>query len=106
MFCALFYSSCLFIYFVSFGNLCNSSVGSVNSRLQNVKTHFWYVIVRYQHQVLWNKGLFSSTAEVSGFLECQLHVEKNCTLIFAAPLDVLNLSCDVLLGTEQWFSMH
>jgi hypothetical protein len=98
MLCALLYSSCLLTYFGSFGNLCNSSVGSVNSRLQNVKTHLRCVIVRYQHQVLWNKGLFSSTAEVSGFLECQLHVERIVLYFFAAPLDVLNLNCDVLLG--------
>jgi hypothetical protein len=43
---------------------------------------------RYQHQSFRSWGLFSSTAEVSGFLQYQLHVER-IVLYFEAPLDVL-----------------
>jgi hypothetical protein len=32
-------------------------------------------IGRYKHQSIWKWELFSSTADVSGFLEYQLHVE-------------------------------
>jgi len=35
-------SSCLFTYFRFSGSHYNSSVGSVNSRLQNVKSHYQY----------------------------------------------------------------
>ena len=61
-------SSCLFTYFgFSGSHNNNTSVGSVNSTLQNVKS-------QYQYQRFWNwGGVFSSTAEVSVFLQYQLH---------------------------------
>jgi len=54
----------------SFGNHYNSSV---NSRLHNVKTRYQYVheVPTPEHLDL---GPFSSTAEVTGFLEYQFHV--------------------------------
>jgi len=64
-------------------------VGSVKSRLQNVKTQYQYVIVRYQHQSFWNEGLFSSTAEVSVFLEYQLHVERIVLYFLQHHVDIL-----------------
>ena len=64
---------------------------------------------RYQHQSFWNKGLFSSTAEFSGFLQYQLHV-KAIVLYFWSFLNVLNAELWFVIGDlnfprEQWFSL-
>jgi hypothetical protein len=45
----------------------------------------------YQHQSFWNYGLFSSAAEVSGFLEYQLYV-KGIVLLFLKPLRCIKIS--------------
>ena len=83
-------SSSLFTYFGFSGSHYNSSVGSVNSRLQNVK-------LQYQYQSFWNWGLFSSSAEVSLFVEFQLH-NKGTVLYLLCSLRYINtLPLDGLL---------
>jgi len=63
------------------------SVGSVKSRLQNVKSQYQYACWKVLTPELLDLGAISSTAEVSGILEYQLHVER-IILYFEALLDV------------------
>jgi len=64
---------CLLTLF--FGNHYNSSVCSVMSRLQNVKSQYQYVYWKVLTAELLELGTISLSAEISGFLEFQLHVE-------------------------------
>jgi len=68
-------SSCLFPYFGFFGSHYDSSVGSVMSRLQNVKSQYQYVYWKVLTAALVELWTISSSAEVSRFLEYQFHVE-------------------------------
>jgi len=69
-------------------------VGSVTSRLQNVKSRCRYAYWKLLTQVLLELGVFSSTAEISDFLQYQLQVE-GIVLYFWSSLD--------LLKVELWF---
>ena len=66
-------SNCVFTYFGILGSHYNSSVGLVKYRLQNVNHSTSMHTGRYLHQS-WISGLFSSTAEISGFLVYQLRI--------------------------------
>ena len=65
-------SSCLFTYFGFFGSHYNSSVSSVKYRLQNVKSQYQHVYWKVLTAELLELGAIFSSAEVSGFLQCQL----------------------------------
>jgi len=75
MLCALLYQQLFFTYFGFFGNHYNSSVCSVMSRLQNVKSQYQSVYWKLLTAELLELGAISSSAEISGFLEFQLRVE-------------------------------
>ena len=69
-------------------------MGSVTSRLQNVKSQCRYAYCKLLAQELLELGVFSLTAEISGFLRYQLQVE-GIVLYFWSSLD--------LLKVELWF---
>ena len=80
-------TACLLIL-ASLGSIYDSSVDSVKFRLRNMTSQYQYDITvpvwhhstnmhnwRYWQQRFCNYGLYSSTAEVSGFLVYQLHTK-------------------------------
>ena len=75
--------SCVFTYFEFFGSLYNSSLVSVKCRLQIVKSQYQYAYRKVPTPEL--LVLFSSIAEVSGFLLYQLHT-KGTELYFWSSL--------------------
>jgi hypothetical protein len=68
-------AAAFFNYFVFFGSHYNSSVGSVMSRLQNVKSQYQYVYRKVLTPELLELGAIFTSAEISAFLEYQIHVE-------------------------------
>jgi len=77
--------NCLFIYFGFCGSHYNSSMSSVESRLHNVKSqyHCAYWKVQTPEPLEW--GAISLTADISGYLEYQLHI-KGTVLYFRCSL--------------------
>jgi len=71
--------------FVFFGSHYNSWMGSLKSRLQNVKSQYQYAYWKVLTPELLELRLFSSSPEISGFLESQLHVDGIVLYFFKLP---------------------
>jgi hypothetical protein len=64
----------LFTYFGFIGSHYNNSVGTVKSRLQNLKSQYQYAYWKVPTPELWYWWLLSSSAEVPGFLKYEVHI--------------------------------
>jgi hypothetical protein len=63
------------------GSHYNRSMDSVKSRLHNVKSQYYYAYWKILTPELLDLRLFSSSVEVSEYLDCQLHI-KGTVLYF------------------------
>jgi len=104
-------SSCLFTYFGFFGSHYNSSVGSVKSRLQNVKWQYLNAYWKVPTQGLLELGaIFLTCWSNSNF--CSMNSTlKELYHISEAPVAVLKFELWFTVGDlnsprEQWFSFH
>jgi len=108
--CLVIPVAAFFTYFVFCGSHYNSSVGSVKSKLQNVKSQSVCILEGTITRAPGISGYFPQLLKYHNFWSINCMLKELCC-ISEAPLDVLKVELLFIVGdldfpTEQWFFFY